>query len=232
MIQQPAWIPEQAPADSFPDVSLALREPNGLLAVGGDLGAARLLAAYPAGIFPWYSEGQPLLWWSPDPRMVLFPARFRVSRSLRKRLRRDDFEIHHDRAFEQVMRACAELRPGQDGTWINAAMLTAYTRLHQLGFAHSLECWRGAQLVGGVYGVSIGRVFFGESMFSRARDASKVALWHLCRQGYGLIDCQIYSPHLHSLGAREISREKFCTLLRQLCRSPQPQTAASRTCTG
>ncbi len=232
MIQQPLWIPDTAPAGSFPAVSQALHEPNGLLAVGGGLGVKRLLTAYPLGIFPWYSEGQPILWWSPDPRMVLFPDRFHVSRSLCKRLGRDEFVIRHNTAFQQVMQACAEPRPGQDGTWITDAMRTAYTNLHQLGYAHSLECWHHEKLVGGVYGVAIGRVFFGESMFSKMRDASKIALWHLCRQGYELIDCQVYSTHLSSLGAEEIPRAEFCALLQQLCHSASPPVSKPRPCTG
>jgi len=218
MNEQPVWIAEHAPPGSFPEVRRALREPDGLLAVGADLEPARLLEAYGAGIFPWFSRGQPILWWSPDPRMVLFPEQIKVSRSLRKRLRRDEFEVRYNTVFAQVMRACAQPRQNQDGTWILAAMINAYTRLHQLGFAHSVECWSQGQLVGGLYGVAIGQVFFGESMFSVMRDASKVALWHLCQRGYQLIDCQIYNPHLSSLGAVEISREHFCGLLKMFCR--------------
>jgi len=217
MFQQPVWIPEGAPANSFPRVDSALREPNGLLAIGGNLAPERLIAAYQRGIFPWFSEDQPILWWSPDPRMVLFPDSFKVSRSMNKRLRRNEFEIRHNSAFVQVMQACAAPRRGQDGTWILDDMLRAYTRLHEMGVAQSLECWHQGSLVGGVYGLKMGRVFFGESMFSTMRDASKVALWNLCQQDLGLIDCQIYSPHLQRLGAQEISRIHFCDLLQQLC---------------
>ncbi len=233
MIQHPVWIPDNAPATYFPEVDSALCEPNGLLAIGGTLEPERLVNAYRRGIFPWYIEGQPILWWSPDPRMVLFPEQFHASRSLRKRLRRNEFEIRDNTAFGQVMRACAEPRPGQDGTWITEDMLQAYQRLHQLGYAHCLECWHEEQLVGGVYGVAIGKVFFGESMFSTMPDASKAVLWHLCRQNFDLIDCQVYSAHLNSLGAEEIPRRDFCALLRQLCvRANTPIWGTPPPCTG
>ncbi|MCB1877268.1 MAG: leucyl/phenylalanyl-tRNA--protein transferase [Chromatiales bacterium] len=204
----------------FPDVEEALTEPNGLLAVGGDLSPARLLYAYRHGIFPWYSHDQPILWWSPDPRSVLFPERFQLRRSLSKRMRNAGFELRVDTCFADVMRACAAPRKGADGTWINADMLNAYTRLHQLGIAHSVETWQDGRLVGGLYGLALGRAFFGESMFSQVADASKVALAHLVQgQGPGrfdLVDCQVQSPHLDSLGAVNIPRRDFIALIKRL----------------
>ena len=208
----------------FPPLEAALREPNGLLAAGGDLTEARLLDAYRQGIFPWFSPGEPILWWSPDPRMVLIPEAFKLSRSLRKRLRRPDYEIRVDTAFEAVMRACAEPREGQSGTWITGAMIQAYRRLHEAGYAHSVETWMEGRLVGGLYGVALGRVFFGESMFTRATDASKLALAHLVTQldrwGFGLIDCQMVTAHLASLGARPIRRSEFRDRLDALVNEP------------
>ena len=213
-------IPWLGADDPFPPLSHATREPNGLLAAGADLSAARLLEAYSHGIFPWFSEGQPILWWSPDPRMVLFPAELKVSRSLSRTLRRNDFEIRTDTAFRRVMEACGEPRPGQDGTWITAQMVEAYSTLHRQGTAHSVETWRDGELVGGLYGIALGRMFFGESMFSRATDASKVALVALVRQlfdwNFGMIDCQMKTAHLASLGAREIPRAEFARRLREL----------------
>jgi leucyl/phenylalanyl-tRNA--protein transferase len=210
--------------DPFPPVALAMRHPNGLLAVGADLLPATLLGAYRQGIFPWYNEGQPILWWSPDPRMVLSPAAFIVRRSLAKRIRNGGFEMRIDTRFAEVMEACASPRAGQDGTWISAAMLEAYTRLHQLGFAHSVETWLNGELVGGLYGVAIGKMFYGESMFSLIKDASKVALAALCRQlaawDFGMIDCQMQTPHLASLGAREISRAAFIQSVHELVNLP------------
>jgi leucyl/phenylalanyl-tRNA--protein transferase len=200
-------------AFSFPPVEQATAE--GLLAVGGDLSVQRLLSAYRSGIFPWYGAGQPILWWSPDPRTVLFPEKLRVSRSLRKTLRRAEFEISFDRAFDDVLTGCTEPRPNkpQGGTWITPEMHAAYRRLHDTGCAHSIEAWREGRLAGGLYGVVIGGAFFGESMFARETDASKVAFVHLVRQllrwNYRLIDCQIYSGHLASLGATEIPRREF-----------------------
>lgn len=217
-------IPWLRATDPFPPVEQALAEPNGLLAAGADLTPARLLDAYRRGIFPWFNAGEPILWWSPDPRMVLFPDEFAPSRSLRKRLRRGDYEIRVDSAFTTVMQACAAPRPGQRGTWITPSMLAAYTRLHRMGYAHSVETWIDGRLVGGLYGVAIGRVFFGESMFYRVADASKIAFAHLVRQlrawGYGLIDCQMSTPHLASLGAREIPRQEFITRLTELTALP------------
>ena len=210
--------------DPFPPAEHALAYPPGLLAAGSDLAPQTLLASYRQGVFPWYSPGQPILWWSPDPRMVLFPAELKVSRSLRRRLARQDYEICWNTAFREVMEACAAPRPGQDGTWINAAMVDAYVRLFELGHAHSVETWMGGKLVGGLYGVAIGCVFFGESMFSRVGDASKLALVHLVRwleaAGVGLIDCQMSTRHLASLGAREIPRAEFTRRLAELVDLP------------
>ena len=212
----------------FPPIEHALRNPNGLLAAGGNLSAARLLDAYSHGIFPWFNAGEPILWWSPDPRMVLVPGEFKISRSLRKTLRSKNYEVRTDSAFGQVMRACAAPRGKQAGTWIHEDMIAAYTELHQMGIAHSVEIWMNGQLVGGLYGVSIGRMFFGESMFSRVTDASKIALAHLASQlqrwGYGLIDCQMNTPHLASLGAREMPRAEFILRLKELIHYPQPLT--------
>jgi leucyl/phenylalanyl-tRNA--protein transferase len=213
-------IPWLEPDQPFPPVQRALREPNGLLAAGGTLTTARLIEAYRHGIFPWYSEGQPLLWWSPDPRMVLVPAEIRISRSLRKRLRKKDYEIRADTCFTDVMSACAEPRMGQAGTWITDDMVQAYASLHAAGLAHCVETWIDGRLAGGLYGVAIGRMFFGESMFTRAADASKIALAHLARQlerwSFGMIDCQMATAHLVSLGAREIARNDFMRALSEL----------------
>jgi len=205
------WLYADTP---FPPVSKALQEPNGLLAGGGDLSPQRLLAAYRRGIFPWYSPGEPILWWSPDPRMVLIPDKIRITRSLEKTLRNTEYSVKLDTAFAQVIAACAATpRPGQDGTWITAEMQQAYIRLHALGYAHSVETWHDGRLVGGLYGVAIGRVFCGESMFSHATNASKIALAHLCRflagREFGIIDCQMETAHLTSLGACPIPRDDY-----------------------
>jgi leucyl/phenylalanyl-tRNA--protein transferase len=213
--------------EAFPPLAKALREPNGLLAAGADLSPERLLAAYRQGIFPWYSPGQPILWWSPDPRMVLFPSELKVSRSLAKRMRKDDYEIRFDTAFRQVMLQCALTeRPGQDGTWITSDIVEGYCRLHALGHAHSVETWMEGELVGGVYGVAIGRMFYGESMFHHVTDASKLAFVHLVRrlhdQGFGMLDCQMKTAHLASLGAREVSRDEFSQRLSELVNSIHP----------
>jgi leucyl/phenylalanyl-tRNA--protein transferase len=205
------WLHTDTP---FPPVAKALQEPNGLLAGGGDLSPQRLLAAYRRGIFPWYSTGEPILWWSPDPRMVLFPDAIRITRSLAKTLRHANYTVKLDTAFAQVIAACAATpRSGQNGTWITAEMQQAYIRLHALGYAHSVETWRDGRLVGGLYGVAIGRAFCGESMFSQATDASKIALAHLCRylvgREFGIIDCQMETAHLTSLGARPIPRDDY-----------------------
>ncbi|HLS81892.1 MAG TPA: leucyl/phenylalanyl-tRNA--protein transferase [Steroidobacter sp.] len=218
------WLSERDSPDAFPPVDRALREPDGLLAAGGDLSAQRLLAAYRRGIFPWYSRGQPILWWSPDPRAVLFPARLKVSRSLGKSIRNRGFETRIDTAFREVIRACgsAALRPG--GTWLSPEMRAAYLRLHRLGYAHCVETWLGDRLVGGLYGVALGGVFFGESMFSIERDASKVALHRLCAEllahGLDMIDCQMATPHLLSLGAELMPRAQFVQLLSQRLGEP------------
>ena len=200
---------------------------DGLVAVGGDLSTERLVLAYSQGLFPWYEEGQPILWHSPDPRLVLLPSELVVSRSLRKLFARNEFEIRLDGAFEAVIRGCAETpRKNDPGTWITSEMTGAYQRLHDEGYAHAIETWSDGELVGGLYGVNIGRVFFGESMFSVRPDASKVALVKLvtiCRQlGIELIDCQIASTHLASLGSRQISRHESCNLLRRYVQFPSP----------
>lgn len=213
-------IPWLDATTDFPPVTRALREPNGLLAAGGDLSVTRLLNAYRHGIFPWFNPGEPILWWSPDPRMMLVPEEFRISHSLRKTLHKQKFEVRFDTAFEAVMRACAAPRDGQAGSWIHEDMIAAYCALHELGYAHSVESWQDNQLAGGLYGVAIGRMFYGESMFSRVSDASKVALAHLARQlerwDFGLIDCQMNTPHLASLGAREIPRTDFLARVQEL----------------
>ncbi|MCE9551206.1 MAG: leucyl/phenylalanyl-tRNA--protein transferase [Betaproteobacteria bacterium] len=199
----------------FPPLEDALVDPNGLLAVGGELTANRLLEAYQHGIFPWFSEQDPVLWWSPDPRMVLFPEELKISKSLQKHLKHADVRL--DTSFRTVMESCATIpRNGQNGTWILPQMIEAYCELHRLGYAHSVEVWQEGALVGGLYGVALGRVFFGESMFHRATDASKIALVHLVKHGYDMIDCQMYTPHLASLGAREIARQEFAEKLREL----------------
>ncbi|MDO8810800.1 MAG: leucyl/phenylalanyl-tRNA--protein transferase [Gallionella sp.] len=244
------WLTNNAP---FPPVGRALRSPNGLLAAGGDLSAAHLLEAYRHGIFPWFNPGEPILWWSPDPRMVLIPGEFKTSRSLARILRNRAYEVRSNTAFEQVMRGCAAPRNGhhvgcdtllakpadcgssrpaalpapegsaspcQGGTWIHEDMIAAYCELHRMGYAHSVETWIDGKLAGGLYGVCIGRMFYGESMFSNASNASKIALAHLARQlerwQFGLIDCQMNTPHLASLGAREIPRNEFIARLQEL----------------
>ncbi|MGB0721815.1 MAG: leucyl/phenylalanyl-tRNA--protein transferase [Gammaproteobacteria bacterium] len=222
------WIPPDDELSPFPDPETALREPDGLLAAGGQLSSRRLKTAYRQGIFPWFSAGQPILWWSPDPRMVLYGDELKVSRSLRKTLRKSPldggFEYSLDRAFADVVEACSAPRPGQDGTWITDDMKEAYLRLHREGTAHSVEAWRDGALVGGLYGVAIGKVFFGESMFTRQRDASKAAfvllVAQLRRWGFPLIDCQVHTPHLESLGARCISRTEFNAHLGRWCALP------------
>jgi len=206
-------VSERRPTSEFPATSSALRDPDGLLAIGGDLTTARLRKAYARGIFPWYSDGQPILWWSPDPRTILLPRELHISRSLAKTVRQGAFEISWDRAFPAVISACAEPRGELAGTWITDPMRDAYIALHEVGVAHSMECWAAGELCGGIYGIALGRVFFGESMFSRRRDASKVAMVALCAQldawGYRLIDCQVDNPHLASLGAKSVSRDEF-----------------------
>lgn len=232
-------IPWLAPGDAFPPPERALAEPNGLLAAGADLSLPRLLEAYRQGIFPWFNAGEPILWWSPEPRMVLFPHQFHCARSLRRRIRAGGYELRVDTAFDAVMAACAAPRKGQRGTWIGAPMLAAYHALHVAGHAHSFETWMPAddgilELAGGLYGVALGRVFYGESMFARRTDASKLALAHLVaeleRRGFELIDCQMHTAHLASLGAREIPRAQFIALLQRLTvlpHSPGPWRAGA-----
>ena len=223
------WLSAQDAPEWFPPLEQALEEPCGLLAAGGDLSPERLIAAYRGGIFPWYSPGQPVLWWSPDPRAVLFPEEFHCTRSLAKTLRNGGFSYSMDRDFAAVIDGCAAPRAASPGTWITSDMRAAYLELYHLGHAHSIEIWRGAVLVGGLYGVRLGGVFFGESMFSRARDASKAALAHLvavCRRNsLAVIDCQLPSRHLTSLGSRTIPRSQFQALLREQVRMPSAALA-------
>jgi leucyl/phenylalanyl-tRNA--protein transferase len=219
------WLPPDEYL--FPPPERALREPNGLLAAGGDLSPGRLLAAYRRGIFPWFSAGDPILWWSPDPRMVLRPDELKISRSLRRTLRNGTYRVRLDHDFAGVVHACAEApRDGQRGTWITMEMQQAYLALHRLGHAHSVETWIDGQLAGGLYGVAIGRAFFGESMFSRVSDASKIALAHLClhlkRLDFGIIDCQMETAHLASLGARPIPRRDFAAALETFAAANAP----------
>jgi leucyl/phenylalanyl-tRNA--protein transferase len=211
------WLAPGSPPEAFPPVEQALAEPDGLLCAGGDLEPGRLLAAYRRGIFPWYSQGQPILWWSPDPRTVLRPEALRISRSLARTLRRGRLHCSVDRDFRAVVAACGDPQLRPEGTWITAEMRRAYARLHDQGYAHSIEVWTGESLVGGIYGVALGKVFFGESMFSRVPDASKVAMARLCAElrlrGYRLLDCQIASAHLARLGAGSMPRRDFTALL-------------------
>ena len=219
----PYWLNPESGTD-FPDIDLALQDPDGLLAVGGDLSIERLVTAYRSGIFPWYSEGQPIMWWSPDPRSVLLPENLKVSRSLRKTIKKHVYEITLNQAFENVITQCAKPRRNDQGTWITRAMKAAYCRLHRAGHAISVEAWHDGKLVGGLYGVVLGRVFFGESMFARMPDASKVAFVQLARQlqrwGFELIDCQVETAHLNSLGATNIPRSQFIQYLDQWCDIP------------
>jgi leucyl/phenylalanyl-tRNA--protein transferase len=231
-MQIPAFIPPHGPIH-FPEVKYALQDPEGLLAVGGDLSPQRLIHAYQQGIFPWFSDDQPILWWSPNPRLVLFPEQLHISRSLAKNIRNSSLRISLDENFPAVMRACSEPRPDQEGTWITDDMLAAYSQLHDMGVAHSVEAWDGKELVGGLYGIAIGKVFFGESMFSRQSNASKIAFTLFTQQlqqwGFQLIDCQVSSGHLLSLGAAEISREQFVQHLQEWCGTsvPWPQQATT-----
>ena len=224
------WIES---ALDFPAVNTALAEPNGLLCVGADLAPQTIIAAYSRGIFPWFSDNQPILWWSPDPRMVLFPAEFKVSKSLAKTVNRKLFEIRFDSAFAEVISACSEPRQQDGGTWIVPEMQVAYAQLHTLGVAHSIESWRDGKLVGGLYGLALGRMFFGESMFARETDASKVALVALVdklkRDGFELIDCQQETGHLASFGARPIARDNFVQRLKELINSNQMNSAWRKT---
>ena len=215
------WLGPETAEQYFPDVETALREPDGLLAAGGDLSSERLLSAYRSGIFPWYEEGQPILWWSPDPRCVLRPDDFHVSRRLQQYIRRSTFTLSCNRAFSDVITACAGERKYQPGTWITADMIDAYAQLHADGWAHSIEIWDDDKLVGGLYGVSIGRVFFGESMFSHHDNASKFAMFGLTRilsrGDFALLDCQVLSQHLLTLGATLLPRTDFVEILRSSC---------------
>ncbi len=219
-----SWLAPQDPADAFPDVSAALREPDGLLAAGGDLSIKRLLAAYRRGIFPWYDNGQPILWWSPDPRCILWPRDLHVSRRLAQEMRKTQLTVRFNRAFAEVIRACAEPRRHQMGTWITAEMTTAFEQLHAEGWAHSVEIWDRERLVGGLYGLVIGGAFFGESMFSRVNNASKMALValtrHMLETGMSILDCQVVSPHLATLGATTLPRTEFVAALDLACEPP------------
>jgi len=219
-LQNLQWLSPDPNAE-FPPLDQALTEPDGLLAFGGDLSVARLLNAYRHGIFPWYSDGQPIMWWSPDPRTILFPDNIKISRSLTKTLRKKTYEITLNKSFQKVIDSCAAPRIGQDGTWITTEMQQAYYELHKAGHAHSVEAWKDNQLVGGLYGLAIGQVFFGESMFAKANDASKVAfvylVHHLKEAGFKMIDCQVDSAHLQTLGATQISRQLFLKNLNKYC---------------
>lgn len=219
---QLTWLRSDSLA--FPPHDRALTEPDGLLAAGGDLSTERLIEAYSLGIFPWYQDGQPLLWWSPNPRTILRPAHLHISRSMQKFMRKADLEITLDRSFAEVIHACAQPRDYTDGTWITTEMQMAYCRLHDLGIAHSVEVWQEGQLVGGLYGVALGKVFFGESMFSRRSNTSKAAFIYLVgkleKWGFQLIDCQMPTEHLFSLGAESISRDAFLAQLQLLCPAP------------
>ena len=218
------WLAEDDPPDAFPPVDNALREPDGLLAAGGDLSVERLLAAYRRGIFPWYSEGQPLLWWSPDPRCVFRQGDFHLTRRLKRELRKSLAEVRINTAFSDVVLACASPRRYDKSTWITSDMMTAYGALHRSGWAHSIEIWDGGTLVGGLYGIIIGRVLFGESMFSDRTNASKIALLLLDRMletdTLALVDCQVQSRHLRSLGASDVPRTQFVASLNELCEPP------------
>lgn len=223
--QRVAWLAADDRPDAFPPVETALREPDGLLAAGGDLSTERLLAAYRRGIFPWYDDGQPLLWWSPDPRCVFLEGDFRLSRRLRRELRRSPAEVRFNTAFSKVIRACAGPRRYQQGTWITNDMIAAYQDLHEAGWAHSIEIWEDDELIGGLYGLIIGKAVFGESMFSRQSNASKIALLLLDRMldagTFDLVDCQVQSSHLLSLGASVIPRSEFSELLDAACEPPR-----------
>jgi leucyl/phenylalanyl-tRNA--protein transferase len=219
-------IPFLGPADPFPPVEQALDQPDGLLAAGGSLTTRRLVDAYRRGIFPWFNEGDPILWWSPDPRMVLRPSRLHVSHSLAKKLRKGSFLVTIDRAFARVLDGCAAPRTGDSGTWLSMPMRRAYTALHQAGLAHSIEVWMDGELAGGIYGVGIGRMFFGESMFTRRSDASKIAMARLAAQlerwGCPLVDCQLETDHLLSLGAEHMPRRAFVAEVERLTQLGAP----------
>lgn len=220
------WLSASDPCDAFPPLDAALADPDGLIAAGGDLGTKRLLYAYRHAIFPWYSEGQPILWWSPEPRCVFKPGDFHVSRRLRRYLRQSTAEVQFNTSFGEVIRACAAPRASETGTWITAEMIGAYERLHREGWAHSVEIWREGALIGGLYGLAIGQAFFGESMFSKEANASKIALLVLSAMmdsgAFGVLDCQLVSGHLRSLGAKLLAREQFVALLGNLCDPAAP----------
>lgn len=226
---QISWISAGDPPDAFPDVNRAFDVPDGLLAAGGDLSVPRLLYAYSHGIFPWYSDGQPILWWSPNPRCVIYPDRLHVSRRLDRTLKNSGFEVSFNLAYPEVIDACAKDRPGQDGTWITTEMRGAYLDLHRDKWAHSVEIWLNDQLAGGLYGLAIGRTFFGESMFSKETNGSKAALLALSsvllENNVNLLDCQVESPHLRSMGADMIPRSKFANELKRSCAGMERFTA-------
>ena len=223
------WLSPADPPEAFPDVSRALTEPDGLLAAGGDLSPERLLAAYARGIFPWFEQGQPILWWSPDPRCVLRPDRLHVARRLRQQLRNSRVELRFNTAFGDVIRRCAGKRRSQQGTWITGDMVAAYEHLHREGWAHSIEAWEDTELVGGLYGLCIGKVFFGESMFSGKPNTSKMALLgltrHMLSTGLEILDCQVSSSHLFTLGAALMPRRDFSKFLAAACNPPEPHRA-------
>ena len=216
-----AWISQDDPPEAFPDITAALAMPDGLLAAGGNLAPDRLLYAYRRGVFPWYDSGQPIRWWSPDPRCVMLPDSFHMARRLRRSMQNSALEFSFNTAFRAVVEACAANRVGQKGTWITDEMIEAYSTLHGQGWAHSVEIWRDDELVGGLYGLAIGKAFFGESMFSRESNASKIAMWTLCgplvRHRFEILDCQVGSPHLTSLGAILMPRSEFAALLERAC---------------
>ena len=219
------WLDQNL--DAFPHYQYALEEPNGLLAAGGDLNPTRIINAYSLGIFPWYNEGDPILWWSPNPRSVIYPQNFKPSKSLRKTINKGEFEITFDKCFTEVIKQCAAPRKDGEGTWIDNAMQSAYLKIHEMGLAHSIECWQNGRLVGGLYGLALGGAFFGESMFSRRSNASKVAFSALCGQlsqwGFTIIDCQVHNPHLESLGAIEITRDLFLKQLNSAIAQPNKE---------
>jgi leucyl/phenylalanyl-tRNA--protein transferase len=220
------WLGPDDPPEAFPELDQAFTEPDGLLAAGGDLSAERLLYAYQHGIFPWYDDGQPVLWWSPNPRCVLVPGNFHRAKRLQRFLKSAEYHVSFDSAFDEVIAACAGHRDAQAGTWITDDMMLAYAELHRAGWAHSVEIWRGSTLAGGLYGLSIGRAFFGESMFSRESNASKAAMLalcvELCDRQFEVLDCQVESPHLASLGATLMPRAEFAALLEIACVPAEP----------
>ncbi|HEY3488199.1 MAG TPA: leucyl/phenylalanyl-tRNA--protein transferase [Gammaproteobacteria bacterium] len=220
------WLDPNDDSKPFPDVESALSEPDGLLAAGGSLRPERLLLAYHCGIFPWFNKGEPILWWCPSQRAIIYPDRIHISRSLQRLIRKQPFTITRNKAFREVMLGCAEPRKGRKGTWITADMLTAYYQLFKLGYAHSVECWQDGKLAGGIYGVQLGHVFFGESMFSRVTNASKIALIEIARQkNVALIDCQLPNDHLTRMGMTTLPRQQFIKLVSKYCTVPNPLTS-------